>query len=191
LSLLHEFKAEGTALCLNRWDVLSNGNIKPFNSYRSSDTWIFQHAINVRISDNYYLGQPGCDNRFNYDLHNSNYRIINPAFTIRTYHVHTSEIRSYKEEASPIKAVPRPYFYVPFDYTNLDRIHQPKVREQLRILYHYNRFIFNRHILLNRLKPEEYHPYSRSRIVAIMRCLWHFNYRRKKYNFEFPPGSFE
>ncbi|MFN7889013.1 MAG: hypothetical protein ACK5OC_01870 [Pirellula sp.] len=190
LSSLSEFEMDKTVLCLNRWDVLSNGNLRPFNSFFSSDTWVFQGEIKVRLSENYHLGQPACDNRFNYDLFKSNYQILNPAFTIRTFHVHASEIRSYTEITSSVKSVSRPYFFVPLDYTMQDRMQKPNIRAQLKRLYHYNRFTLNRQILLNRLKAEDYHPYSSSRLAALMRCLWHFNYLRKKSDFEFSPGSF-
>ena len=187
LCSLREFDMDNTVLCLNRWDVLSNGNLRLFNSFFSSDTWIFKGEIKVRPSENYFLGQPACDNRFNYDLFKSNYRILNPAFTIRTLHVHASEIRSYEEASTGIKSVPRPYFFVPLDYTKKDSAQPSSIRRIFRKVYRYNRFTLSRKILSKELQPDDYHAYPESRIAAMFRCVWYFNYSRTKVNYEISP----
>ena len=190
LSLLCEFDMNNTVLCLNRWDVLANGNLRLFNSFVSSDTWVFKGEIKVRTSANYFLGQPACDNRFNYDLFNSNYRILNPAFTIRTWHIHASEIRSYQEASSRIKSVPRPYFFVPLDYTEKDSTQRLSIRRIFRQVYRYNRFHLSRKIFSKAFQPDDYHSYSKNRIAAMFRCVWYFNYSRAKIEDEISPDSF-
>jgi hypothetical protein len=72
----------------------------------SQDTWIFNsNSIKSRATTkwtdetyntfNYFLGTPGCDNSFITDIVKERFTVVNPAGSIKTYHIHGSNIRSY------------------------------------------------------------------------------------------------
>lgn len=79
---------------LTRWDVLSNGEINFFNRTDSQDCWIFKGKIKNIFGD-FCLGHPGCDNRIAFEIQRSGYNITNPSLTIKSYHIHNSNIRNY------------------------------------------------------------------------------------------------
>lgn len=99
---------EAFALC--RWDLAQNGTIK-FNSRPDSqDTWIFKGKI-LNVFGDFCLGFPGCDNRIAYEMQKAGYRVSNPAKTIRTIHVHLSNVRNYsvKGKQRAEATIPGPY----------------------------------------------------------------------------------
>jgi hypothetical protein len=80
-----------------------------FNRADSQDCWIFTAPLNVNISDcNFKIGIPGCDNRIAYIIKKSNYILTNPSKTIKTHHLHTSNIRTY-DRSTVVKG---PYVYI-------------------------------------------------------------------------------
>jgi hypothetical protein len=50
-----------------------------------------------------------CDNRFAYELTQMGYILSNPSKRIKSYHVHTSNVRNYLENDKPKEIVPEPY----------------------------------------------------------------------------------
>jgi len=91
----------GYAFCLTRWkpDIdLDRPDIIPefSNVPVSFDTYIFRPKIYVQDID-FYMGVPGCDNRFAHQLHASGLLVVNPSKIIRSFHVHASELRTYQE----------------------------------------------------------------------------------------------
>jgi hypothetical protein len=95
---------------LNRWDVLSDSEIRLFPKYSTADVWIFKGKVR-EISASYYLGQLGCDNKLLYDLHKAGYAILNPALSILSYHLHSSNIRGEYSDPSRNNRIPAPYAY--------------------------------------------------------------------------------
>jgi hypothetical protein len=79
---------------LTRWDYLNQGEYSFYENYKSQDVWIFKNKIPENIGV-YYLGIPGCDNRFAKELNACNFKISNPSLSIKTIHVHQSEVRNY------------------------------------------------------------------------------------------------
>lgn len=65
----------------------------------SQDTWIY-HTDN-KLDDNmisllnFNFGIPGCDNHFAYLMNSFGYKCLNIPWTIKTYHLHTTNIRNY------------------------------------------------------------------------------------------------
>lgn len=102
--ILTEKIKENECYALSRWDVHPNGTPIFFDRRDSQDTWIFKGKVKKVIAD-FTLGKRGCDNRLAYELRRAGYRVTNPSKTIKTYHVHNSNIRSY----SFTDAVPEPY----------------------------------------------------------------------------------
>jgi hypothetical protein len=90
---------------LLRWDTDENGNSpKLFGPHPDSqDTWIVSSdSIKSRSWDytqfDYQLGRAGCDNRFTADMFANRFLICNPAQTIKTYHIHNTQIRDYNRQ---------------------------------------------------------------------------------------------
>lgn len=90
-----------TVLALSRWD----GN-KLFNRTDSQDVWIWKGKL--KVNGDFLMGKVGIDNRIAHEI-GLNYNIINPSFSVKSYHLHLSNIRNYK----PKDAVPPPYLRVP------------------------------------------------------------------------------
>lgn len=84
------------AMALSRWDI----SFEPFRTtlwdHRDSqDAWVFPEPPPDIPEADFPLGVPGCDNRILKILLDYGYDVINPAKTIKAYHLHTSGIRSY------------------------------------------------------------------------------------------------
>lgn len=90
-------------LALTRWEVKPHC-IEFLNRVDSQDCWIVKgHVINV--SGNFALGTCGCDNAIAYKFFAGGYNVINPSKTLKTYHLHNSNIRTYDTNHK----VPQPY----------------------------------------------------------------------------------
>ena len=86
------------ALCLSRWDILGNGYAKLFDYSWSQDTWVFTKVPTNITEIDFPLGLPACDNRFAYQLADAGYVVVNPSKSIKSYHLHLSNKRSYTEK---------------------------------------------------------------------------------------------
>lgn len=92
----HSLPMQSTMIALSRWDVYPQGHKKLFAYEHSQDTWIFRGNISITGCD-YFMGLPGCDNRFAFDANKQGYRVVNTAKDIITYHLHNSNHRSYTQ----------------------------------------------------------------------------------------------
>lgn len=93
-----------TFIALARWDLDRNGNAKLFNTWDSQDTWAFKGKAKA-IKGDFFQGIAGCDNAIANRAEVAGYKVINPSKTIKTYHLHLTEIRNY----NPNVKVPQPY----------------------------------------------------------------------------------
>lgn len=89
---------------LLRWEWHSPQHIVFHERPDSQDTWIVKGKVE-NVQGNFTLGVRGCDNRIAYEFQKAGYSVINPAKTIKTYHVHNSMIRNY----TMADVVPPPY----------------------------------------------------------------------------------
>jgi hypothetical protein len=96
LNFVHQYDLNGVMLALSRWDMLA-GRPRLFAYEHSQDTWIFRGPPKIQGGD-YYMGLPGCDNRFAHDGMKSGYKVLNVAKDIHTFHLHESNIRSYTQK---------------------------------------------------------------------------------------------
>ena len=103
------------AITLSRWNHIepesnldSDPTFELYEHWDSQDTWVFLNYINRGYYD-FEFGIPGCDNRFAYELNKVGYTLINPAKTIKSRHLHLTNIRMYSD-TSP--RIPEPYLYV-------------------------------------------------------------------------------
>ena len=105
----HWLLPEGTAFILAPWDVGSTGTSSLRYRNDSQDTWIFRGTIRAVAAD-FQIGVPRCDNRLAVELTNAGYKVRNPAFSLRTNHLHFAEHRSYLEKEHS-ERIPPPYGY--------------------------------------------------------------------------------
>lgn len=96
-------------VALSRWDIIKNSKPKHHDHKDSQDVWAFKGKLN--IDGDFEMGKAGIDNRLAYEI-GLNYNIVNPSNTIKSYHLHLSNIRNYE----PKDSVPPPYLRVPCCY---------------------------------------------------------------------------
>jgi hypothetical protein len=102
-------------LALLRWDVSAEGGEPTLYGPRadSQDAWIIaRDSVTFPITEDEFgfpFGKPGCDNAITLSLMRNHCAVANPAYTIRSYHVHASNVRNY----NPHDVLYRPhYLYV-------------------------------------------------------------------------------
>lgn len=73
-----------------------DNNILDVTKVGCQDSWIFVSPLNINLEQcKFRFGCPGCDNKIAWIAKNANYKVINPAKTIVSHHVHSSGIRNY------------------------------------------------------------------------------------------------
>jgi len=87
---------EHTCYALSRYDVKEKNRVVLFNYEYSQDTWIFKGSVKPLENIDFVMGVPACDNRFAFELEKAGYKVLNPAFIIKTYHLHFGK-RNYTE----------------------------------------------------------------------------------------------
>ena len=174
--LLDQIDFTNTALTLNRWEILNDKECQFFNKYYTSDTWIFKGIPKV-FEATYYLGQPGCDNRFIYDLYNAGYTILNPSLSIMTWHLHSSQIRTWIHKPTKYKRVATPYLFTLPDFLNNDK--SERLYPKKKRLYRQVRYDLNKAILKGKLGSDILVQNKPNRINAFFNCIYYFNYSRK------------
>jgi hypothetical protein len=85
------------AYALSRWDFINPQHSNLFNREDSQDTWIIRGPAK-HIVGNFTLGMKGCDNRIAFELQQAGYHPTNPAHSIKTHHVHNSNVRNYSHK---------------------------------------------------------------------------------------------
>ena len=80
----------------------------------SQDTWaLLSDSVKSRTWDmkglDFSFGRAGCDNAINVEMLRAKMLVVNPALTLRTHHIHTSQIRTYDPEDIVDKPM---YFYI-------------------------------------------------------------------------------
>lgn len=99
---------EKQVYALSRWDWHNDNHIVFFDRPDSQDTWIVKGRVD-NVFGKFTLGMRGCDNRIAAEFQIAGYRVTNPSKSIKTYHVHNSNIRNY----SSVDVIPKPYLTVP------------------------------------------------------------------------------
>ena len=79
---------------LSRWDVASNSQCVLSDRNDSQDAWVFRGSLRS-IRGDFSVGVPRCDNRILYELRRAGYVVINPAFSIRSFHLHAGQRQEY------------------------------------------------------------------------------------------------
>lgn len=95
---------------LSRWDIQPDGSAILFNRNDSQDVWIFKGKIKEGVFGDFPVGVPFCDNRIMFELQKAGYKVLNPSFSIKAYHLHAGKREEYKKENLSIYVDP-PYRY--------------------------------------------------------------------------------
>lgn len=95
---------------LSRWDW-HDGSSQLRDLQNSQDTWIIRGKVQ-NVDGNFTLGKSYCDNRIAYEFRRAGYNVSNPSKSIKTYHVHNSNIRNYVP-GEPRDNIPGPYLLLP------------------------------------------------------------------------------
>lgn len=82
---------------LSRWDYGKNQEPRLYDHNDSQDAWILC-GIPRDISGDFPVGVPRCDNRILFELQRAGYEVINPAFSVRAYHLHSGIRQEYNKE---------------------------------------------------------------------------------------------
>lgn len=93
---------------LTRWDVNTFGKVVFFNRRDSNDTWIFKGTIKTIPDSDYCFGIAGVDNTMAERFERAGYVVKNPSLTIKSYHIHNSNVRHY----NPRQGTPKPYLLI-------------------------------------------------------------------------------
>jgi len=89
-------------LALLRYDVPESGDIRKAELFGpradSQDTWIVRVAdlaqVNTKVLD-FNFGRMGCDNAIALEMLKQKFLVVNPAFSLKTWHYHISGVRNY------------------------------------------------------------------------------------------------
>lgn len=108
VSLIKENLTISKCFALTRYDVHEDLSSHTFLGRRDSqDSWCFKGKIrHGRMFRNFCLGKPGCDNRIAHEIHKSRYHISNPSKTIKSYHLHNTQVKSYSRTEEHIVKPP-------------------------------------------------------------------------------------
>lgn len=111
IAVLQHLDLEVKALALSRWDTTGFKRPKLYNNGASQDAWIFKGGIKSNLKADFPLGVPRCDNRLLYELQAAGYKVLNPAFSIKAYHIHRGQRELVYTEADNVYKIPPPYRY--------------------------------------------------------------------------------
>ena len=111
IRVLDRFAFSNQCFALSRWDVLNNNAVRLFEHGDSQDCWIFSGPIKD-VRGDFPIGVYDCDNKIAWELEQGGYRVTNPALSIRSYHLHQTELRSYDPVSPTDHGIRPPYRYV-------------------------------------------------------------------------------
>ena len=100
LCALYSLHMEKKFISLLRYDVVPGQEAKIYGPRPDSqDTWIVSaSSIDFEPTEqdfDFTFGIPGCDNAINVSMLRNKFIVINPSLTMRSYHVHNSNVRTY------------------------------------------------------------------------------------------------
>lgn len=112
---LAHFPEPGQVWALSRYDVDPTGASALWDHGDSQDSWIVNGGPH-EIDAPFPMGIPGVDNALIHILRMAGFTVTNPSKTIRSYHLHLSQYRSYLDGGNgrgrggvKMERVPPPY----------------------------------------------------------------------------------
>ena len=112
IEVLKHINLKDTCLALSRWDTTDTIKPKLYNHNDSQDVWVFKGPVKQRLKSDFPLGVPRCDNKLLFELQEAGYKVLNPAFSIKSFHAHKNRrAQVYTEEDNTYNIKP-PYRYL-------------------------------------------------------------------------------
>jgi hypothetical protein len=99
-----------SVFALSRWDAIDKTAVVLNDRNDSQDAWAFR-GVPDGIHGDFPVGVPRCDNRFAKELELAGYAVLNPSFSLRSYHLHSGVRQEYSLQAEA-SFVDGPYGYV-------------------------------------------------------------------------------
>ena len=94
-------------IAISRWQPQPDGTWQLYRKAKvSQDSWIFMAPVQIPFYCDFSTGWPGCDSRIAWEMAQLHYRLCNPPWDIKTYHLHESGIRN------KVPHVPRPHLHI-------------------------------------------------------------------------------
>ena len=112
IEVLKHINLKDTCLALSRWDTADTIKPKLYNRNDSQDTWVFKGPVKQQFKANFPLGVPRCDNKLLFELQEAGYRVLNPAFSIKSFHVHKERHALVYTEGDNIYNLKPPFRYM-------------------------------------------------------------------------------
>ena len=112
IEVLQHINLKDTCLALSRWDTTNTIKPKLYNRKDSQDVWIFKGPTKQRLKADFPLGVPRCDNRLMYQLQEVGYKVLNPAFSIKAFHMHKGQRALVYTEGNNTYNIKPPYRYL-------------------------------------------------------------------------------
>ena len=112
IEVLQHINLKDTCLALSRWDTTNTIKPKLYNRKDSQDVWIFKGPTKQRLKADFPLGVPRCDNRLMYQLQEAGYKVLNPAFSIKVFHIHKGQRALAYTEGDNLHNINPPYRYL-------------------------------------------------------------------------------
>jgi hypothetical protein len=124
----------------------------------SQDTWILHTKFNIPVEQrkvfNFHFGKPGCDNSILYILQIIGYQVYNDPAKLRTYHIHSTQIRNYDIRDL---ILPPHYFINPYGIKDIPLL--PHIPAEKNIFYDnrrlYDHILKTSHFLVPRIAGVE------------------------------------
>ncbi len=121
IEILKFINFSNSCFALSRWDIQPDGSAKLFNRNDSQDVWIFKGKIKEGVFGDFPVGVPFCDNRIMFELQKAGYKVLNPSFSIKAYHLHAGKREEYKKENLSIYVDPPYRYHYPHNLYSLPR----------------------------------------------------------------------
>ena len=112
IEVLHHINLKDTCLALSRWDTADTIKPKLYNHNDSQDVWVFKGPVKQQLKANFPLGVPRCDNKLLFELQEAGYRVLNPAFSIKSFHIHKERHALVYTEGDNIYNLKPPFRYL-------------------------------------------------------------------------------
>ena len=99
---LWQVNMEKKFLALLRYDVPASGDVRKSAIFGpradSQDTWVVRVCDLAQVETktlDFNFGRMGCDNAIALEMLKQKFLVVNPALSMKTWHIHASEVRSY------------------------------------------------------------------------------------------------
>jgi hypothetical protein len=99
-----------TVFALSRWNCPVDGGAELYDHNDSQDSWFVRGRVR-EMEAGFPVGVPRCDNRIAAEFERAGYRVLNPAFSLKSYHLHDGPPRVY-DASAPDRLIPPPYKYI-------------------------------------------------------------------------------